>query len=144
MSSPLDSILNTAASGMSAQSIRLSAIASNMANADTVGSTPETTYHEKLPIFEQVTQNIPGLNPSDQPIGGVRVTRIAESQAPLIKRFDPQNPLANEEGFVYSTNVNSIEQMTNMIDASRSYQADIQMVTTVKDLLSQSLDVLKT
>lgn len=143
MTDSLERVLTSAASGMSAQSIRINTIASNLANAGSVGDSDETTYHAKFPIFSEVTQKIPGLADSDQPIGGVRVTHISSSQTPLEKRYDPNNPSADASGFVYATDVNPIEEMTNMIAASKEYEANIQVMSTTKDLLLQSLEVLK-
>ncbi len=138
----LDQVLTTAASGMSAQTTRINTIASNLANAGTVGSSEEGTYHTKYPIFSEVKQAIPGLSPDDQPIGGVQVTGIQESQKPLQRNYDPGNPSANEEGFIYMSNVNPIEEMTNMISASREYQANVDVMNTTKNLIMQSINVI--
>ncbi len=143
MTDSLERVLTNASSGMSAQSIRMNTIASNLANSDSVGGTPDATYRAKFPIFSEVTHKIPGVADSEQPIGGVRVTRISNSQKPLEKQYDPTNPLANSDGFVFKTDVNPIEEMTNMIAASKEYEANIQVMNTTKDLLVQSLDVLK-
>lgn len=139
----LEKILTNASSGMSAQSIRINTIASNLANASSEGPTPEATYHSKFPIFSEVTQKINGLNPTDQPIGGVRVTAVKSSTKPLEQRYDPNNPQANKDGYVYVTDVNQIEQMTNMISASKDYEANVQVMNTAKDLLVQSLNLIK-
>lgn len=143
MTDSLERVLTNASSGLSAQSIRMNTIASNLANANSVGSTPDKTYRAKYPIFTEVTQKVPGLGDSDQPVGGVRVTDIKSSDKPLEQRYDPNNPAANSDGFVYLTDVNTIEQMTNMIAASKEYEANIQVMNTTKDLLVQSLNVLK-
>lgn len=139
---PLETILNTAASGMSAESMQLNTIASNLANANSVGSTEQETYRSKTAVFSEVRDPIPGLSQSDQPIGGVRVTDITTSNKPLEKRFDPNNPLANSDGYVYVSNVNAIEQMTNMIEASRSYQANVDMMNSAKGLIMQTINVI--
>lgn len=139
----LDKVLTNATSGMSAQSIRMNTIASNLANAGTVGSSEETTYRKKYPVFSEVTHNVPGLNESDQPTGGVRVTDVKSSTSPLERRYDPNNPLADEKGYVYLTDVNPIEEMTNMIAASKEYEANIEMMNTTKNLMLQSLNVIK-
>ena len=142
--STLEKILTNAASGMSAQSIRLNTIASNLANSSNVGSSESTTYRTKSPIFSEVTQKISGLNDDEQPIGGVQVTEVANSQKPLQKKYAPDNPLANKEGFVYMTDVNPIEEMTNMISASKEYQANVEVMNTTKNLIMQTLNVLNT
>ena len=143
MNDSLDKILTNAASGLSAQSIRLNTIASNLANASSIGTSEESTYRKKYPIFSEVQNEIVGLNKDDQPIGGVRVTDIDTSKQPLDRRYDPENPLANEQGFVYLTDVNSIEEMTNMISASKEYEANVEIMNTTKNLVNQAINVLK-
>jgi flagellar basal-body rod protein FlgC len=143
MSVSLEQILTNAASGMSAQSIRMNTIASNLANTDNVGGTDEATYHTKYPIFSEVQQQIAGLSPGDQPIGGVQVTDVKSSDRPLERRYDPNHPLANEDGYIYVTDVNPIEQMTDMISASRDYQASVEIMNTTKSLIMQTLNVMK-
>jgi len=143
MANSLQQVLTNAASGMSAQSIRMNTIASNLANASNVGATEESTYHAKFPVFSEITQKIAGLSDADQPVGGVRVTDIMSSQKPLERRYDPNNPSSSADGFVYVTDVNPIEEMTNMIAASKDYEANVQVMNTTKDLLVQSLNVIK-
>lgn len=143
MADSMEKIFASAASGMSAQSIRMNTIASNLANSSSVGPTEQATYHSKYPIFSEVTQNIAGLPSNDQPIGGVRVTDIKQSTKPLERHYDPNNPSANSDGFVYITDVNSIEEMTNMISASKDYEANVQVMNTTKDLMMQSLNAIK-
>jgi flagellar basal-body rod protein FlgC len=138
----LDGVFNTAASGMSAQSVRLNTIASNLANANNVGSSPESTYRSKTPVFAEITQENLGLSAGDQAIGGVEVQTIAESTKPLQKRYEPDHPLANEDGFIYVSDVNPIEQMTNMISASKAYQADVELMNSTKSLIMQTINVL--
>jgi flagellar basal-body rod protein FlgC len=138
----LEKILTNAATGLSAESIRMNTIASNLANAGNVGSTEETTYHSKHPIFEEITQSLPGLNEADQPTGGVSVPSIVNSKTPLQARYDPSHPLANEDGYVYITDVNPIEEMTNMIAASKEYQANVEVMNTAKNLMSQTITLL--
>jgi flagellar basal-body rod protein FlgC len=140
--SSLEKIMTNAASGMSAQSIRLNTIASNLANADSVSGSEDTTYHTKYPIFSEVTQKVAGLNEDDQPLGGVRVTDIQQSKKALEKRYDPDHPLADKNGNVYLTDVNPIEQMTNMISASKEYQANVEVMNTTKNLILQTINVL--
>lgn len=143
MTDSFQRIFATSASGMSAQSIRMNTISSNLANASSVGGTEAETYHAKYPIFSEITQDIPGLDKSDQPIGGVRVTKIATSEKALDKKYDPDSPSAGEDGYVYSTNVNFIEEMTNMISASKEYEANVEVMNTTKSLMAQSINLLK-
>lgn len=138
----LEHILTTAASGMSANSIRLNTISSNLANASSVSGDESQTYHAKTAQLAEVKDRIPGLSDIEQPKGGVQVTEVKSSTKPLEKRYEPDNPLANKEGFVYVSDVNPIEEMTNMIEASRSYQANVELMNTTKGLMMQSINVL--
>lgn len=140
----LDQVLTNAASGMSAQSVRLNTIASNLANANSVGSSEDTTYHAKYPIFTEVTDQSMNADADGAPVGGVEVTDIKNSGKPLQKKYDPENPMANKDGFVFLTDVNPIEEMTNMISASKEYQANVEVMNTAKNMIMQSLGVLST
>jgi flagellar basal-body rod protein FlgC len=142
MMKSLENILNMAASGMSAESIKLNTIASNLANAGSVGSSEDTTYRSKNAIFSEIKSPLPGLSDSDQPLGGVRVSDVKSSTKPLQKRYEPNNPMANNEGFVFVTDVNPIEQMTNMIEASRSYQANVEIMNSTKSMIQQTIGVI--
>lgn len=142
MVASLDQIMTNAASGLSAQSIRINTIASNLANAGTVGSSNQATYHKKYPIFSEVTQEIPGLNKSDQPVGGVQVTDVLQTKKELERRHEPNHPSADANGFVYVTDVNPIEEMTNMISASKEYQANVEVMNTTKNLITQTINAL--
>lgn len=135
----LDNILNTMASSMSAEGIRMNITASNLANAGNIGSSDGETYHAKHPVFSTITKPISGINAADQAIGGVRVSDIVNGSKPLRTRSEPDNPLANQDGNVYLTDVNSIEEMTDMIAASRQYQAAAEVTTTTKNLLMQTI-----
>ncbi len=128
-------IFNISGSGMSAQSHRLNITASNMANAGNTAGKAEDVYRAKEPVFEAMMNEFDGENV------GVRMTNILESNAEALKRFEPNNPLADEEGYVYSSNVNVIEQMANMISASRSYQNNIEVMNTSKQLLMNTLNI---
>lgn len=139
----LDKILNNAATGLSAQSIRMSTISSNLANSGSVGSSEESTYHKKYPVFSEIVNQVQGVAGADQPSGGVVVSAIKSSEQPLQKKYEPENPMANADGFVYLTDVNPIEEMTNMMAASREYEANIELMNTTKNLMAQSIGVLK-
>jgi flagellar basal-body rod protein FlgC len=126
-------IFDIAGSAMSAQSVRLSTVASNLANADAVGSDPGSVFKAHLPVFKSAPE-IAG-----QQTPGVRVTGVVENQAAAEKRFEPGNPLADGDGFVYAPNVNVVEQMTDMISASRSYQNSVEVMNTAKELALKTL-----
>jgi flagellar basal-body rod protein FlgC len=147
MTAPINSLeqtLTNAASGLSAQSIRMNTIASNLANAGSVGSSEESTYRAKYPIFSEVTNQINGMAEDDQAVGGVRVTKIDHSQKALDRRYDPTHPSADENGYVYMTDVNPIAEMSNMISASKEYQANVEVMNTTKHMMMQTMSVMDT
>lgn len=141
MHAGLDSIINTMASALSAESIRMNTTSSNLANAGSMGGSDEATYHAKHPIFAEIKNQVAGLNQDEQAIGGVRVVDVIQSQKPLNKRYEPDNPMADKEGNVYLTDVNPIEEMTNMIAASKQYQAEVDVMNSAKNLLIQAIHV---
>ena len=130
-------IFDIAGSGMSAQSVRLNTVASNLANADSVSGDPNNVYRAKHPVFQAVLDS--GLN-ADAASASVTVSGIAENPAAPTSRYDPGNPLADAQGYVYAPNVNIVEEMTDMISASRSYQNNVEVLNTARDLM---LDTLK-
>jgi len=131
-------VLDIAGSGLSAQSLRLNVTASNLANADSVSSSAGTAYRARHPIFAAALLDANGR--STGPIG-VRVSGIAESQAPLPKEFRPDHPAADADGFVYKPNVNVVEQMADMISASRTYQGNVEVINASKQMLLQTLSL---
>jgi flagellar basal-body rod protein FlgC len=133
-------IFDIAGSGLSAQSVRLNTVASNLANADSVSGDPATVYKARHPVFQAIQQQLQGAaNPDSQSEATVRVAGIVESQAAPQMRYDPGNPLANAQGNVYAPNVNVIEEMTDMISASRAYQDNVEVMNTSKDLMLATL-----
>jgi flagellar basal-body rod protein FlgC len=133
-------IFDIAGSGLSAQSVRLNTVASNLANADSVSGDPSTVYKARHPVFQAVQQQMLGASSTEnQSESAVRVTGIVESQAAPQMRYDPGNPLANAQGNVYAPNVNVIEEMTDMISASRAYQDNVEVMNTSKDLMLATL-----
>ena len=134
----LFNIFDVAGSGMSAQSVRLNVVASNLANADNVSGSEADAYHAKEPVFQAIYAATRDGNTSST---GVRVASIRESNAPIQSRYMPGNPLADKKGYVYSSNVNAIEEMVNMISASRSYQNDAEVMNTSKQMLLRTLSL---
>lgn len=134
----LYNIFNIAGSGMSAQSVRLNTTASNIANADSVSSSIDQTYKARHPIFE--AELAKATNGQQQTDGvSVKVSGIVESDKPLMKEYSPDHPLADADGFIYKPNVNVVEEMADMISASRSYQMNVQIADTTKSMLQQTL-----
>ncbi len=127
-------IFDVAGSGVSAQSQRLNVIASNLANADSVAGPDGKAYKARQVVFQAQLKDA-----NDQGAAGVRVANIAEDQSEGRRIYDPKHPLADETGFVTMPNVNVIEEMVNMISASRSYQSNIEVMNTAKTLLSKTL-----
>ncbi|WP_115719250.1 flagellar basal body rod protein FlgC [Gallaecimonas mangrovi] len=130
-------IFDIAGSAMSAQSVRLNTTASNLANADSVSSSVDKTYRSRQPVFAAALQDAQ----SDQQGVGVKVLGIVESKKPLVKEYNPDHPMADKDGFIYKPNVNVVEEMTNMISASRSYQTDVQVADTAKQMLMRTLQL---
>ena len=133
-------VFDIAGAGLSAQSVRLNTVASNLANADSISGDPSTVYKARHPVFQAVHAAV-GAAAAQGAAGSasVRVAGIVESQAPAIVRNDPGNPLADAQGNVYAPNVNVIEEMTDMISASRAYQNDVEVMSTAKDLMLATL-----
>jgi flagellar basal-body rod protein FlgC len=126
-------IFDIAGSALSAQSVRLSTVASNLANADAVGGNPDSVYKARMPVFAAA------LEPDRDEAAGVQVLGVVESQAAAEKRYEPGHPLADAEGYVYAPNVNVVEEMVNMISSARSYQSSIEMMNTAKELALATL-----
>ena len=127
-------VFDIAGSAMSAQSVRLNTVASNMANADSVVSSDGQPYRAKQVVFAAT----PMVGPAAQ---GVRVTQIVDSAAPMRLVYDPKSPAANAEGYVTMPNVNVVEEMTNMISASRAYQTNADVMGTAKTLMEKTLAI---
>ena len=130
-------VFNVAGTAMNAQSVRMNTSASNLANAGNVSGDPNKVYRAKYPVFSTFSATLaqqPGLE-------GVRIDGIYESEAPLQLRYQPDHPEADADGNVYATNVNTVEEMVNMMSASRSYKNNVEMINTTKDLLLQTLSL---
>ncbi len=149
----LYNVFDIAGSSMSAQSVRLNTVASNLANADVVSSTQAGAYRSRQPVFAAVMD---ALNSTGQNVGqsgatqygmsqgqspGVRVAGIVEDNAVARKEYQPEHPLANKEGYIFKSNVNAIEEMANMMAASRSYQNNVEVFNTSKQLLLKTLNL---
>jgi flagellar basal-body rod protein FlgC len=129
------SIFDIAGSAMSAQSLRLNTTASNLANADSVSSSVGQTYRARHPVFAAMFD----ARMQDAASIGVQVRGVVESQAPLRSQYAPDHPLADASGYIHMPNVNVVEEMANMISASRSYQSNVEVINTSKQLLQRTL-----
>lgn len=132
------SILDISASAMHAQTVRLNTVASNLANVDSVSSNKDETYRSKQPVFQTILDQT-----TLEPKGGVRVKEVVESQAPAKMEYNPNHPMANEEGYIFRPNVNPVEEMANMLSASRSYETNIEVMNTSKQLLLRTIQLGK-
>ncbi|MGH8113182.1 MAG: flagellar basal body rod protein FlgC [Rhodanobacteraceae bacterium] len=128
----LTAIFGIAGSAMGAESVRLSTVASNLANANATAGSADAAYRTRMPVF----QTVPG--PSGD--AGVEVSSVVETTAAPARRYAPHDPQANAQGYVYDSTVNPVDAMVNMISASRSYQNDVETLNTAKQLM---LDTLK-
>ncbi|MBD9484391.1 flagellar basal body rod protein FlgC [Pseudomonas sp. PDM14] len=141
----LASVFNIAGTGMSAQSTRLNTISSNIANAETVSSSIDQTYRARHPVFATVFEStMDGDRGSlfadqDQPGRGVQVLGVVEDQSSLMPRYEPNHPAADEKGYVYYPNVNVVEEMADMISASRAFQTNVEMMNTAKQMMQRVL-----
>ncbi|UFH48032.1 flagellar basal body rod protein FlgC [Pseudomonas sp. KNUC1026] len=142
----LSSVFNIAGTGMSAQTTRLNTVASNIANAETVSSSLDQTYRARHPVFATVLAGQQGgagsgslFDDSGAGSQGVQVSGIVEDQSNLDARFEPNNPAANKDGYVYYPNVNVVEEMADMISASRSFQTNADIMNTAKTMMQKVL-----
>ncbi len=119
---------------MTAQSERLNVVASNLANADSSSGADGQAYHAKQVVFEPMPMGDPSST-------GVRVSAVVNDPRPMKKVYDPSNPLADSNGYITQTNVNAVEEMVNMISASRSYQNDVAIAATTTNLLTKTLSI---
>jgi flagellar basal-body rod protein FlgC len=136
----LFNIFDVSGSALSAQATRLNTVASNLANAEVASSSPDTVYRARHPVFAAVLRDSLGAGaPGAQ--GGVRVTAISESTLPPRMEHLPGHPLADENGYVYFPAINAVEEMANMMSASRSYQNNAEMLSTIKQLMLRTLQL---
>ena len=137
----LFNVFDVAGSALTAQSIRLNVVASNLANADSVAPDPASAYRARAPVFQSMLQDT-GQGAADDPSAvGVRVLGIWQSPAEPVKRHQPGHPLADADGYVWASNVSAVEEMANMISASRSFQTNVEVMNTSRDLLLKTLSM---
>ncbi|WP_417585778.1 flagellar basal body rod protein FlgC [Nitrincola sp.] len=138
----LSNVFSISGSAMSAQTIRLNTTASNMANAQSVSSSEGETYRARHPVFSLKAPDASELRSADSglvPGQGVQVLGIVESQSEPRMTYEPDHPLSDEQGYVYYPNVNVVEEMADMISASRSFQINADVMNTAKQMLQKTL-----
>ncbi len=133
----LFNIMAVSGSSLEAQSVRLNTISSNLANANVVSGTAEGTYRARYPVFETMLADIDGAG--TDAVSAVRVSGIVQSSLPPIQEYAPSHPLADPDGYIYRSNVNPVDEMANMISASRSYQSSIEAMNTAKQLIQRTM-----
>jgi len=138
----LKNIFEIAGTALTAQTIRMNTTASNLANAGSVSPTEEEAYRSKRPVFRALVDQA-DLNAGFNVLGGVKVKQVVDTTDPVRKVHDPGNPEANEEGFIYLSNVNEVTEMVEMVAASRSFQNNDEVVTTARQLMMRTLDITK-
>jgi flagellar basal-body rod protein FlgC len=142
----LFSVFGIAATALTAQTVRMNTTASNMANANSASSSIGSTYRAREPVFSAILDETDGFGfgADDTAAAGVQVDGIVESQAPLRREYQPGNPLADAQGYVFLPNVNPVEEMANMISASRTYQTNIEIMDASKQMLTRTLSLGQT
>jgi flagellar basal-body rod protein FlgC len=133
-------VFDVAGSALNAQSVRLNVVASNLANADSVAPSSELAYRARHPVFRSVLGDARGALDS-APSAGVRVLGVWQSTAAPVMRHEPGHPLADADGNVWASNVNVVEEMANMISASRAFQTNVEVINTSRDLLLRTLSM---
>jgi flagellar basal-body rod protein FlgC len=128
-----------AGSALNAETIRLNTTASNLANAESVNGDASKVYRARHPVFQAMVDGSDLSLDGEASTAGVRVLGVTESTAPPTMRYQPDHPLANKDGYIYMSNVNSIEEMTNMISANRSFATNIEAINTARDLLLKTI-----
>lgn len=134
----LFNVMEIASTGMSAQGVRLNTTASNIANANSVSSSYETTYKARHPLFAAELQR---ASDAQSQATGVQVLGVVESQKPLQVEYSPGHPMADENGYIYKPNVNIVEEMADMLSASKAYETNVQVADTTKRIFRRVLQL---
>jgi|TARA_B110000263_G_C15231693_1_gene474934 flagellar basal-body rod protein FlgC len=137
-----DKIMAIGGTGLNAQLIRMNATASNLANSGVVSATEDGAFRGQRAVFSALLEGktaggFQGL------YGGVKVENIVNVNKPVEQIYEPGNPMADANGYVYSSNVNEVEELVEMLDASRAYQNNVEVINTAKDLMKRTLDLIK-
>ena len=130
------SVFDIAGSGMTAQSLRLNLVASNISNANSVAGSADKVYKSRQPVFAAELHS--AINQQNT-AGKVKVLGVVESQAPPVMEYNPNHPMADATGYIYKSNVNTVEEMANMMSSSRAYQNNVEVLNTAKQLMLQTL-----
>jgi len=138
----MENIFGIAGSALNAQLIRLNLTASNIANAGSTATNVADVYKSKKPVFQTIldaTKN----EMAGQNKGGVKVEKIVDDQTPGTRLYEPSHPQADKDGYLYKTNVNEIAEMVEMMAAARSYQNNVEVINTARELMTRTIDSIK-
>lgn len=138
----LDNIFGIAGTALNAQTVRMNTTASNLANANSVAGSEQEAFRARRPLFKALLSE-EMTHAGAQFVGGVKVDRVVNDPTPIRKIWEPTNPLADKDGFVYHSNVNEMSEMVDMMAASRSYQNNVEVINTARQLMSRTLDIIK-
>ncbi|MEZ7815209.1 MAG: flagellar basal body rod protein FlgC [Burkholderiaceae bacterium] len=138
----IGNIFGIAGTALNAQLVRMNATASNLANAGSVAGTEAEAFKAKRVVFKAlVDENM--TNSGAQYVGGVKVDRMQDDGIPIQAMYDPGNPLADEGGYVYPSNVNEVTEMVEMMASARSYQNNVEVVNTARQLMLRTLELTR-
>ena len=138
----LDNIFGIAGSALNAQTTRMNATASNLANAGSVSGSEKEAFRGKRTVFKTILEGQRGAQPTPNK-GGVRIDTLMDDPAPISRMSDPGNPAADKDGYVYLSNVNEMTEMVEMMAAARSYQNNVEVINTARQLTMRPLDIIK-
>ena len=138
----LDNIFGIAGSALNAQTTRMNATASNLANAGSVSGSEKEAFRGKRTVFKTILEGQRGAQPTPNK-GGVRIETLVDDPAPIARMSDPGNPAADKDGYVYLSNINEMTEMVEMMAAARSYQNNVEVINTARQLTMRTLDIIK-
>lgn len=139
----IDSIFGIAGTALNAQLTRMNTTASNLANAGTVAGSEDMAFRAKRPVFRALVEE--EMTHAGAPyVGGVKIDQVIDDSAPIRRVSDPSNPLADENGYVYQSNVSEVTEMVEMMAAARSYQNNVEVINTARQLMMRTLDLTRT
>ena len=138
----MDNIFGIAGSALNAQLTRMNATASNLANAGTVSTTEKEAFRAKRPIFKALVDE-QMTNAGAPYVGGVKIDRMSDDGSTPVRVSDPKNPLADEQGYVFKANISEVTEMVEMMAAARSYQNNVEVINTARQLMMRTLDITK-
>lgn len=137
----LSSVFEITGTALNAQSLHIDTIAKNMANAQTIAGSEQTAYRARRPIFSSILESSISFSFNKPNMGGVKVDGMSYSDMAIEKQMMRENPLADEDGYVYLSNVNLVEEMAHMMEASRNYQSNIEVMNTSKQLMQRTISL---